>query len=162
GRDIAFTGAGKERREAALARWLSAIALLVLGIAAANAASLLVVRAMRRHHETAVRLALGVSRLRLAGLLLLEGPPFAARGAAVGVAIAYAGGQTMRRVLLPSIAWAAAPVSGRVLLVACVLALAVGSLIGLAPAIEGIGTDLAASLRGSVGHGVRATRMRRT
>lgn len=161
GRSIAFTAAGTERPEAAVARWLSAVALLVLVIAASNAASLLVVRAMRRQHETAVRLALGISRTRLARLLMLEGLACAAGGAVSGVALGYAGGETMRRVLLPGIAWATPPVSRRMLLVAGGLALVVGALIGLAPIAQILGTDLAAALRGTMQHAKGATRMRR-
>ncbi len=162
GRDVAFTAGGHERPEAAIARWLSAVALLVLIIAAANAASLLVVRAMRRHHEIAVRLALGIGRMRLARLLMLEGLACAVGGAVAGVALAYVGGETMRRVLLPSIAWATSPVSRRVVLVACVLSLIAGGLIGLAPLAQVFGTDLAMSLRDSVHAGVRSVRLRQT
>jgi predicted permease len=162
GRNILFTANGTERPEASIARWLSAVALLVLLIASANAASLLIVRAMRRHHEIAVRLALGISRLRLARLLVLEGFLCSAGGAATGIGVAYAGGETMRRVLLPAIAWATPPVSGETLFVACGLALIIGVSIGLAPIAQVLSADLAASLRAGVNWGARATTLRRT
>ena len=161
-RPIAFTPRGKEPAEASIARWLTAVALIVLIIAAANVANLLIVRAIRRHYESAVRLALGISRGRLMRLLVLEGLTYAVLGGVAGVVIAYAGGELMRRVFLPSILWTAPPVSGHVLLLAAGLTLAVGALTGLAPMAQVLGTDVAASLRGATTtQSVRSSRVRR-
>lgn len=162
-RPIAFTAAGEERADAPIARWLAAVALLVLLVGSANVANLLIVRAMRRRHEIAVRLALGISRARLARLVAAESFVYALIGAAIGVGLAYAGGEVMRRVFLPSIAWTEPPVSGRVLAVAALLAPIVGAAIALAPIMHVLATDLSASIRVTGARpGARSSKAKRT
>ena len=161
-RPIAFTNRGVERPEASIARWLTAVALVVLLIAAANVMNLLIVRALRRHHEVAIRLALGISRGRLIRLLVLESSLLALLGAVLSIAIAYGGGEMMRRVLLPTIEWTAPPVSARVLTASIALALVVGAIIGLAPVAAIFGSDVAAALRSNgPGQTARSSRTRR-
>jgi putative ABC transport system permease protein len=150
GRSIAFTAAGTERPEASIARWLAAVALLVLVIAGANVANLLLVRALRRHHEISIRLALGIGRMRLARLLAMESLAYAALGGAVSIAIAYAGGETMHRIFLPNVAWGSSPITGRVVLLAVVLTGVVGTLISLAPIGQALPLNLATALRTTI------------
>jgi predicted permease len=163
GRNIGFTRSGKERPEAAIARWLTAVALLVLLIAAANVANLMLVRAWGRRYEITVRLALGVSRSRLARLLVLEGIAYAALGGAASIAVAYAGGEAMHRLLLSNISWGGPTVSSRVLVVAIALTVVVGTLISLAPIVQTLGTDVASTLRsGASASTARASRTRQS
>ena len=61
---------------------------LVLLVACANIASLLLARALARHRELSVRLALGSSRWRIARLLFVESLIVAVTGAAFGLAFA--------------------------------------------------------------------------
>jgi predicted permease len=79
-------------QDARLTLWLlMAVAAFVLVIACANVANLTLMRGVRREHEMVVRAALGAGTARLRRLLLAEHLILALAGAALGVAIAYAG-----------------------------------------------------------------------
>lgn len=96
---------GEEPAETVVARWLLGVSLIVLLIAAANVMNLLLARVLRRRREIAVRLALGISRRRLARLLLSESLLLACAGLAGALALAYWGGQAIRLTLLPDVQW---------------------------------------------------------
>ena len=144
---------------------LMAAVALVLLIAAANAASLFLARGQGRRAEIAVRSALGAGRGRLATQLLAESLFVAVLSAALGVAFAYGGVASLRRLAppdLPRVEQVA--VDERVLLFGLVVALVTGLVFGLAPVAQAWRSDvrdvLAAGGRGGVGSR-RAARFRR-
>jgi predicted permease len=103
-----LTGALDQRMtrlpEATVSAWLVGVAALLLAIACANVAGLLLLRALRRRREIAVRLALGMSRRRLAALLFVESGLFALFGALASIVVIVWGGEWVERVMLTSIA----------------------------------------------------------
>lgn len=144
---------GQEQPEAAVARWLAGVSLIVLLIASANIANLLLARGNHRRREIAVRLAVGISRWRLARLLVGESLFLAVAGCAVGIVVTYWGGAMMRSLLLPDVAWTESPVNPRVLIVAGVLTVATGLFVGLFPAVQTRRLDLTRSLKAGAQHG---------
>jgi len=127
---------GRELVETSVARWLAAVAAVVLLIACANIANLLLARSARRRSEIAVRLALGVARARLLRLLLVESVLLALAGGAAALAVAYWGGLLLRAVLLPNVAFNGLPIDWRVLAFTASAALGTGVLFGLTPALQ--------------------------
>jgi predicted permease len=123
--------------EARLSVWLVGIAIALVGVASANVASLLLLRALRRRREIAVRLALGMTRSRLAAQLFMESAILALLGGIAAVAVAVWGSAWMNRMLLPNLTWEPADsvdASGLALTAACVIGTAF--LAGLAPVLQ--------------------------
>lgn len=121
---------------------------IVLFIACANVASLLLVRAERRHKELAIRAALGAGRAQLAREVLLESLTLGVIGGFVGVGLAYG---ALR--LLVSLAPAQLPrldeitIDLPVLLFALLLSVAAGALLGVIPVVKHAGAQLGTGLR---------------
>jgi len=142
--------------ESAFARvttWVSGVALIVLLIACANVANLLLARALRRRREIAVRLALGVSRMRLISQLFLESVLLAGIGGAAGVLIAEWGGAVLRSSFIGNSAAAGVLADHRTLLFAAAATLVVGLLTGLAPVLQTRRTNLAGDLKAGAREG---------
>ncbi len=158
---LSFDNSGHEATEVTIVRWLVGVTIVVLLIACSNVANLLLARAVRRRREIAVRIALGAGRGRLTRLLLTESLLLAGLGAVAGLTVAWATSLLLRRVLMPGIEWPSAPVDVSVLGVSMAIAVAVGLLTGLVPALRASRPDLTASLKaGARDGGGQTSRLR--
>lgn len=135
---------------------LTAIVVLVLALACANVAGLLSVRGEEREREIAVRQGLGASRGRILRMLLTECALLALAGAAAGLLVAQAllswvATEAPRGVILP-VDPGSAILDSRVLAAALIFTGATVLLAGVAPALRGARTGIAATLKGTAGH----------
>ena len=132
-------------------RLLAALSLLLLLITCANIANLLLARGSANQSQTAVRLAMGGTRLRLIQQLLTESVLLAFAGGLAGLYVAYAGGQAL--LLLAFRGADYVPISTRpslpVLLFALGLSLVTGIVFGIAPAWMASRLNPADTLRGA-------------
>jgi len=150
---ITARGPGKKAQELQIAIRLGGVSLIVLMIACANVVNLLLARALRRRREIAVRLALGISRARLARLVLTESVLLALIAGMAATLAASWGGIVLRRILLPDIHWTRSPLDWRVLVVAGLAALAAGLIAGSVPALQSGATELTDTLRAGAREG---------
>lgn len=144
---------GQEPLGAVVARWLLAVASIVLLIACANVMNLLLARATRRRRDAAIRLAIGIGRPRLFRMHVLHGLVLAAAGGALGLFITAVIGPAVRVTLLPEIAWSSGPVDGRLLLFTTVAVLVVAALTSIVPALRAGSQDVSVGLRSGVREG---------
>jgi predicted permease len=131
---------------------MTALAAIVLIIACANVANLMLGRARARSREIAIRLALGVSRIRLLRQLLTESLLLALVGCSLGLGFAYGGIR-----FLSNIAQTVVPtdvpivvdpqLDGRVLVVSLLAAITSAVLFGVAPAWQSLKTDVIPALK---------------
>lgn len=176
-RSATATSLNDERTDAATRKSIfilfGAVALLHL-LACANAANLLLGRAVTRRHETAVRVALGAGGARLFGFAIGEGLVLGISSGVIGVAIAAWGS---RVISIPADLWAPRNAYGsigrfdhpsfgwRVALFGVALTIATTLLMSLIPAASTMRSDLLANLRAgarsvSQGAGLRRISLR--
>ncbi len=147
--------------ETVVSRWLAGVSLIVLVIACANVVNLLLTRGIHRRRETAVRLALGVSRTRLIGQLITESMLLAGLGGVAALLIAQLGGDLIRNTLVPNVLWADSVVSSRVLIFTLLTSVVAGLAAGLLPALQGSRPNLIEALKeGDRGRSIRRSRTR--
>lgn len=127
--------------------WVDGVALMVLLIACANVLNLMLARVFARRQEIAVRLALGVSRRRLALQFFIEGLLLAALGCAAGVGIAQSVWAALREMLVRDGASDALAADWRALAAACICAVIAGLVLSIGPALLAPRENLASTLR---------------
>ena len=130
---------------------LAAVGFIVM-IAGANVGNLLLMRASSRRREIAVRTALGATRPRLIGQLLVESVVLALAGAVVGAGLGAFGVRVLRATLPDDIPRLSAIVLDAPVLAVCAgLAILIGIGFGLAPAFLASSGDVQDALRGARG-----------
>ena len=146
-------------RDATISTWLAAVAALVLFIACANAANLMLTRALRGRHDMAVRLALGGGRRALVRLLLVENSLLALAAGVLALLGTMWVGPLLRGFLLPALP-PGSVLGTRVFGATVVATLAAGLLAGVVPAWQGSRVDLVATLKSEARAGERRSRLR--
>jgi putative ABC transport system permease protein len=135
----------------------------VLLIACANVANLVLVRAVRRESEMAIRAALGGSRARLLRQMLTESAVLAVGGGCLGLLIAMWGTNLLSRITPGQMLFFTpqfdARVEPRVLLFTATLTIATAAIVGCLPAWQSWRINLAGSLRQARGI-ARVSRLR--
>ena len=125
----------------------------VLLIACANVANLVLVGAMRREGEMAIRAALGGTRARLLRQLLTESLVLAAGGGFLGLLIAMWSTNLLSRVAPAQMLFFTPQFDARVepmmLLFTATLTIATGAMVGCLPAWQSTRVDLASALKQS-------------
>ena len=141
-----------------------AAAGIVLLIACTNVANLWLARASAQKRDAAVRAALGASRGRLAQRVLIESCVVSIAGSLVGLGLAWQGARLLRAAMPEGLARVTTiGIDLRVLIVAAAVALAMGLVSGVVPALQGsrpaLSTALSENSRGGgIGRGRRRAR----
>ncbi|HSL68877.1 MAG TPA: ADOP family duplicated permease, partial [Longimicrobiales bacterium] len=145
-----LTERGPERsREARVATWLGGVTLIVLLIACANAASLLLTRAVARRREIALRIALGVSRVRLLSQLVTESMLLALAGSALGLGVAVWLSALLGNAFLPGSTRAPVATDARTLAFIGIVTLAAGLFTSAFPVLQARRLSLTDDLKSS-------------
>lgn len=136
-----------EQTRPLLRRLFLAVAVVLL-IACANLAGVMLVRAIRREKEVALRLALGAPASALLGQALLESLVLSLSGGALGLLLANTAlqvGKSMLPESLPRVSEIG--LNWNVVGFALLLGVVTGLLCGLAPAFAALRTNVSASLK---------------
>jgi predicted permease len=158
---------GRQNEATGVVTFLLALAvgsILLIGIA--NAAGLVLTRALTRGREIAIRAALGASRRRIAALLLLEALLVALAAAAVGLLIAQLALVGFRRGLPETVSrqmlgWEQLGLDGHVVGFAILLAFIAGLGCAVVPAIGAARPNLTAVLQQSSSGATSGSRRQR-
>jgi predicted permease len=137
----------KDAVQAAPIGFLAAVATsLILLICCANAANMLLARALGRRHEIAVRLSLGATRSRLIRQLLTEAIVLAGAASLLGLILSFWMTDAITRAILPT---ADVSLDANTVLFATAAAVLTGLVFGGIPAVHATRGDLATRLKDS-------------
>jgi predicted permease len=127
---------------------LMAAVILLLLISCANVANLLLARAASRRREVDLRLALGMSRLRLVRQVMTESLALSTIGAGLGLSFAWLGRETLLRLVSDdgSRAPVAAETDFRLMAFVALVTVATAILFGSVPAWRSLRASLVTSL----------------
>ena len=153
GKSIKAFGLSAHSAEMRVSQLLGGVALIVLLIACANVANLLLVRALGRRREIAVRLALGVTPARLVRQLMVEGLLLSAIGGAGALLCAQWSSGFIRTMLLGDTSWSGPAIDARLMAFTAIAALGTGMLTSLLPALQATRTELTSALKAGVREG---------
>jgi len=131
--------------------WILGALNLVLLISCANVTTLLLSRAAARKREIAVRLSLGAPRIRLVRMLVTESLLLASLAGAASVFLALRIPNILYQFVAKRPPDFPLPPDWRIFAYIAAVVFATGCLCGLAPALESLKVDLAASLKGHAG-----------
>src|SRR5713226_583097 len=148
-------GRSYTRRQLSTPLWvLMATTGAVLLIACANLANLMLVRGSSRVKEIAVRLAMGATRPRIIGQLLIESLSLSALGGLAGLAFAFWAARALMKIYLPSDSGgmniSSAP-DLRILLFNLAVTVLTGVIFGLVPALQTTKPNIAGTLKDQAG-----------
>ena len=138
---------------------VAGVAVILCLIATANVTNLLLLRAVTRRRETALRLALGSGRARLVRAVVLEST-LLALGGALAACLVASWGQDLLRGLIVQQEWQPGVTSWRIAWLAGALGLFIGLVTGAIPGWQSSGPDAIASLRSGVWHGRMRSQLR--
>lgn len=139
-----------------VATLLAGLSLIVVLIACTNVVNLMLSRAANRRQEVAVRLALGVTRVRLAVQLLSETFVLAALGAVGACVVAWAGGIAARVLIFGERNWAGTPVDSRIAVYILLLSVGAAVVAGLVPLLQSRSLSLTSTLKSGAREGRRS------
>jgi ABC-type antimicrobial peptide transport system permease subunit len=144
-------GRSYTRRQLTTPLWvLMATTGVVLLIACANLANLMLVRGSSRVKEIAVRLAMGATRPRIIGQLLVESLSLSALGGLAGLAVAFWADRTLMKIYLPSDSGGmniSSLPDFRILLFNLAVTILTGVFFGLVPALQTTKPNIAGTLK---------------
>src|SRR6267154_2259383 len=135
-------------------RVLMATTGVVLLIACANLANLMLVRGSGRVKEIAVRLAMGATRPRIIGQLLIESLSLSALGGITGLAVAFWADRALMKIYLPSDSGGmniSSVPDLRILLFNLAVTVLTGIIFGLVPALQTTKPNIAGTLKDQAG-----------
>ena len=157
-----LTSRGPEEasRNEAIAAALAALQFLLLAIATANVGNLLLGRAMDRQREVAVKLALGMGRIRLAGQVAIESLLLAALASVAALVAATWMGSVLRSMIIPRMELAVGPVDLRIAIFALASGLIAGLFAAIVPLAATMRIDLVEMLKGTSRDGGGRSRTR--